>query len=91
MFNMECCTHSKADRNMVSCELKCKQSSLLMVLLKSVNEAFSVFWDRKFETSKGGCWWREPSIGGGGGGMGAVNLAETIGMSKNVFTCKCIF
>ena len=28
---------------------------------------------------------------GGRGGMGAVNLAETIGMSKNVFTCKCIF
>ena len=91
MFNMECCTYSKADCNMVSCELKCQQSSLLIVLLKSVNEAFSVFWDCKIETPKGGLLVKGTQYWGGGGGMGAVNLAETIGMSKNVFTCKCIF
>ena len=92
MFNMECCTYSKADCNMVSCELKCQQSSLLIVLLKSVNEAFSVFWDCKFETPKGGLLVKGTQYWGGGEGvMGAVKLRETIGMSKNVFTCKCIF
>ena len=76
MFNMECCTYSKADCNMVSCELKCQQSSLLIVLLKSVNEAFSVFWDCKFETPKGGLlvkgtqYWGGGGGGGGGGGDG---------------------